>query len=482
MSGSIQHSNSPVKPNDSKLGESQPPVSVSRAIPSRECLGDLPESREEFVSMINKGHWTLLPAELIEGELLLRLSPLGVVPQSDQRPRTICDYTYFGVNPETLPLAPQEAVQFGKALQRVLQKIWEANPQFGPVHHSKIDIADGFYRVWVRPNDVAKLGVLFPSREGEPPLVALPNVLPMGWRESPPYFSTATETTADLLANSSLSKGVPQAPHRLDRISKTPPIQETIAAPRGCQPNLPRSLPLPPKRQRMQRTIRKLAAYWDVYVDDFIGLCQGGRNRRRTVKRHLLHSLDQVLRKLEPEDSQHRQEPASVKKLTKGDACWTTRKIILGWVVDTVAETVELPQHRVQRLQVILGSIRPHQRRVAAKQWHKVLGELRSMALAIPGARGLFSTLQEAFRHPTEGSRLKLNKGVHDFLEDFRWLARELSQCPTRLGELLPGHPIAIGTTDAAAPRMGASSSPLAHLGSNPFYGGNPSRPRSRPN
>jgi hypothetical protein len=41
------------------------------------------------------------------------------------------------------------------------------------------------------------------------------------------------------------------------------------------------------------------------------------------------------------------------------------------------------------------------------------------------------------------------------FLEDFRWLARELSQRPIRLGELLPGHPIAIGTTDAAAPRMG---------------------------
>jgi hypothetical protein len=225
----------------------------------------------------------------------------------------------------------------------------------------------------------------------------------------------------------------------------------------------------------MQRTVMKPAAYWDVYVDDFIGLCQGGWNRRRTVKQHLLHSLDQVLRKLEPGDSQYRQELTSVKKLTKGDACWTTRKIILGWVVDTVAETVELPQHRVQRLQDILGSIGPHQRRVAVKQWHKVMGELRSMALAIPGVRGLFSTLQEAFRHPTEGSRLKLNKGVHDFLEDFRWLARELSQRPTRLGELLPGHPIAIGTTDAAGPGMGgifftpAPSGTQAFLWREPF-------------
>ena len=37
--------------------------------------------REEFVDMIRKGHWTLLPAIMVDGELVLQLSPLGVVPQ-----------------------------------------------------------------------------------------------------------------------------------------------------------------------------------------------------------------------------------------------------------------------------------------------------------------------------------------------------------------------------------------------------------------
>jgi len=55
--------------------------------------------REEYVGMIQKGHWVLLPAQLLIDHPDLRLSPLGVIPQRDRRPRTISDYTYFGVNP-----------------------------------------------------------------------------------------------------------------------------------------------------------------------------------------------------------------------------------------------------------------------------------------------------------------------------------------------------------------------------------------------
>ena len=87
--------------------------------------------REEFMGIINKGHWTLLPASLVQGDIMLRLSPLGVVPQRDRRPRMIGDYTYFGVNDDTDTCAPREAMQFGKALHRVIQVISNANPQFG---------------------------------------------------------------------------------------------------------------------------------------------------------------------------------------------------------------------------------------------------------------------------------------------------------------------------------------------------------------
>jgi hypothetical protein len=39
-------------------------------------------------------------------------------------------------------LAPREAVQFGKALKRILRCIVEAPPLHGPMYLLKIDIAD----------------------------------------------------------------------------------------------------------------------------------------------------------------------------------------------------------------------------------------------------------------------------------------------------------------------------------------------------
>jgi hypothetical protein len=141
---------------------------------------------EEFVDMIQKGHWVLLPSHMVLEEENLRLSPLGVVTQRDRRPQNICDYTFFLVNLDTTPLAPSEAMQFGKALWRILQQVSTASPRLGPVNLSKIDIADGFYIIWINPNDVPKLGVMFPGAPGDEPLIGLPLVLPMGWMQPPP--------------------------------------------------------------------------------------------------------------------------------------------------------------------------------------------------------------------------------------------------------------------------------------------------------
>jgi hypothetical protein len=158
---------------------------------------------EECFDLMRKSQWVLLPADLVLHEPNLRLSPLGVVTQRDRRPRTICDYSFFLVNLETIPLAPSKAMQFGRALWRVLSTIHHANPRLGPVYLSKIDIADGFYRLSVNDIDVAKLDVVVPNEPGEPQVIGFPLVLPMGWMQSPPLFTAATETVADL-ANQSL--------------------------------------------------------------------------------------------------------------------------------------------------------------------------------------------------------------------------------------------------------------------------------------
>ena len=90
----------------------------------------------EFVEMMKKGQWILLQYKSVRGLRNLRLSPLGVIPQRNRLPRTIVDYTFSKVNSETLRVAPAEAIQFGRALPRVLQAIFDADPNFGPVQYT----------------------------------------------------------------------------------------------------------------------------------------------------------------------------------------------------------------------------------------------------------------------------------------------------------------------------------------------------------
>eukprot|EP00536_Pseudo-nitzschia_multiseries_P007795 jgi/Psemu1/18770/gm1.18770_g len=111
------------------------------------------------------------------------------------------------VNQDTIPLAPAEAMQFGRTLLPLLTKLHRANNLFGPMYMSKIDLADGFYRVQLKPEDTMKLGVLFPSRKGKPPLIGIPLTNPMGWKSSPPNFCAFPKTIADL-ANATLSTGL----------------------------------------------------------------------------------------------------------------------------------------------------------------------------------------------------------------------------------------------------------------------------------
>ena len=194
-------------------------------------------------------------------------------------------------------------------------------------------------------------------------------------------------------------------------------------------------------------------AYVDVYMDDFLGLAQGHPGLRERVRSTIFHSIDDVLRPNAPSDPAHRTEPISLSKLAKGDAKWATRKILLGWIVDTVSETIELPEHRRLRLFEILNGLRDR-RRISVKDWHKALGELRSMILAIPGGRGFFSTLQTGFTQ-SDKNRIRLTQPMRDTLTDLQHLANDIGTRPTRLGEIVPDLPVAVGAADASGAGMG---------------------------
>jgi len=277
-------------------------------------------------------------------------------------------------------------------LQRLLSQLVHANPRFGPPRLAKIDVADGFYRVGLRPADIPKLGVILPHTSTGAPLVAFPLALPMGWVESPPFFTALTETACDLANAATLRRGAADLPrvHPLESVSQTP-APDAPARP-------PSLVGWASRAHAFDESIRSTPlAMVDVYVDDFLLGAQTKREQTRLL-RNTLHAIDSVFRPLEPHDPSSRKAPASVKKMRQGDAHWAYRKQMLGWVVDTVRETIELPPHRLTRLYALLDDLQPPRKRMAIAQWHRLLGELRSMALAIPGSTGLFSILQDTLR------------------------------------------------------------------------------------
>ena len=417
--------------------------------PHKSCMDHLDFLREELLDYVEKGFWILLPYSLLKDLQDLRLSPMGVVPQRGRRPRIIVDYSYYGVNKDTLRLTPPEAMQFGRALERILHRIRNSNPNFGPVHLGKVDLSDGFYRLYLSDSSILKLAVAFPQYPGEEQLVALPLSIPMGWVESPPAFCIATETVADLNNNHHPHRDWPE--HPLEAAACTPPEdQEAAHEPDQDSSTRRDDSRIPPVITPQRRPV----AFTDVYVDDFILGFQGHSQKRRLYLRQLLHTIDMVFRPLEPTDRPTRKSVVSVKKLLKGDAYMSVTKTVLGWFINTVNQTIELPDHRKERLLSIFDYL--HRRSsVPLKKWQKILGELRSMVIGIPGSRGLFSMLQHALQQVDAAGNIHLTTPLKDQLADFHHLATELTSRPTALAEIVPDYPVAMGPHDASGTGMG---------------------------
>jgi hypothetical protein len=251
------------------------------------------------------------------------------VPQRDQRPRPIMDYSYYDTNKGFLPIAPNHAMQFGTALPRLLQRLAYCNPSFGPPLLAKLDLADGYYRVPLSSTAALQLAVVIPTDVGSENLIALPLSLPMGWNHSPPFFCAYTETVADM-ANSH----TPHVDHHL--LAHTQIYQE--------EPLIFHSA-----AQVLGTTTLPPLQYTDVFLDDFITIAQ--RPLHMPAMNNLLHALYNVFI---DRPSNTRRQLVSAKKIQQGDATLSTKKRILGWDIDTATMTITLPEHRLFALRQML--------------------------------------------------------------------------------------------------------------------------------
>ena len=83
---------------------------------------------EEAYEMCQRRHTMVLPLSAVKDLDGVQVSPPMVAEQRDRRPRTLCDLTYSKVNENTALLAPQNSMQFGQALRRLLIQIHCADP------------------------------------------------------------------------------------------------------------------------------------------------------------------------------------------------------------------------------------------------------------------------------------------------------------------------------------------------------------------
>ena len=166
--------------------------------------------------MVAKGQWVVPPYSVAQRLPGLWLIPPGVKIERDLWPCCLGDYSFNPINAKTLPIYDLLAMQYGRCLDRLLRGIVYADTKLGPVHMIKANVSDGFYRIGLRQSNATKLGLVFPSEAGEEDLIAIPLTLPMGWKNLPPIFCTATETVADL-SNEALRAHAPMLPHKLDK-------------------------------------------------------------------------------------------------------------------------------------------------------------------------------------------------------------------------------------------------------------------------
>ena len=422
--------------------------------------------REEMADFIEDKFWMVLPYQLVRHFENIMFSPGAIKEERERKPRFLCDHSWDwgwpSVNSSTKAHAPPEAMQFGWALPRILYAIRHANPKFGPTRLSKQDVKDGFYRLFLRALDCLRLAVVLPKYENECQLVAIPMSCTMGWVQSPPTFCAMSETVCDL-ANSYI-KAQPgySPPHRMEEpasihddfsfsFTPAPRDQETTHADVLLGP-----LTLSPEADEQAPPsncpFSKPLGLTDVFVDDFIQLGQGGPKRMKALRRHLLHAIDQVLATPGISDEK-RLEALSLKKMLKGDGSWNTRKVILGWIIDTLRQTLELPPHRKQELARIFSDLSSRSR-VSRKTWERTLGKLHFMHTAIPGSAGLFGALRNALTK-SNNNRIRITRSLRAHIDHFSALASSLRSRPTHLAELVPQEPTLLGATDAAKAGMG---------------------------
>jgi hypothetical protein len=188
-------------------------------------------------------------------------------------------------------------------------------------------------------------------------------------------------------------------------------------------------------------------SHTDVHINDFMVLA-----RWPTQDSTLNNVLPHLHNMFEDDAHSPRHPLVSVSKVKKGDAAFSTRKRLLGWEVDSAALTIQLPSYRQERLCSLLQQfILKHH--TTWRQWQQLLGELRSMTLALHSSQHLFSALQHQLY--SKGPRFRISQLSKLALTNWQVMAQQLTTHLVSITSLVPHAPHCVGATDASIQGMG---------------------------
>jgi hypothetical protein len=142
------------------------------------------------------------------------------------------------------------------------------------------------------------------------------------------------------------------------------------------------------------------------------------------------------------------------KKLAVGDGNFDSRKEMIGFVFDSVKQTVHLPPAKASAYIKETHTMLRH-KTVPLKKIQMLVGKLQHSSIILPVAKGFFSPLNDAMRGSPMLIGLGTDSEVRAALEDLISLMHLLSSQPTHVRELVPDMPHHVGYHDAAAERAG---------------------------
>ncbi len=419
-----------------------------------------PEAREYLLTQtqqkVRDGFARLVKLRDIINDLPenIKISPVAMVPHKSRSYRVILDLSFVlrykggelpSVNGATNIKAPQKAMaELGQVVRRIICFMAEHYDAQRPFKFAKIDIKDGFWRMVVAPEDAwhfcYAIPPASPTEDILDSLIVVPDSLQMGWRESPPYFCTATETARDIIQT--FMDG------DMSELEIHPVEQHMYIHPSGTLPS-PTDQPAYDTTQTINDDIQRFV---EVYVDDFIaGTNNISQDNLEQMSRAILHGIHSIFPPTAV-SGHNGEDPVSFGKLLKGEGFWDFKKEILGWDFDGQQYTIQLPPDKVDKLQTRLSDILKEST-VPRKEFEKVMGKLNHASIGIPNGRGLSAPVYHAMKQHQED--IPMHTPVRQALRDWKTIIQEVAARPTHVLELMPGDADFIGFVDACKTGVG---------------------------